>query len=147
MRYSQLCPAICYCLCRLTLLQAFYSTQRLSPINCPPEFQTTLYLPSNSGVKEPVVGAVESNSKAAKNSAALASLVRLMEVGKLDGHLQPVWKSNRLARQLGERSGVGFTHCWRGVGFTHGWKGVGFTHGWRGVGFTHGWRGIGFTHC
>jgi hypothetical protein len=44
----------------------------------------------------------DSNSKTAKNRAALMALTRLRAVGKIDDWLMPVWKSNRHSAQLGK---------------------------------------------
>ncbi|WIA14737.1 hypothetical protein OEZ85_003223 [Tetradesmus obliquus] len=80
------------------LLQAYYSTRKFA--GSPELFQTTIYLPSNSGILEPVTSGFLNNGKTSKNDAALAALRRLLELGKLDGWLQPSWGSSRRGRQL-----------------------------------------------
>jgi hypothetical protein len=51
---------------------------------------------------QPVTSHLLTNSSAAKNAAALAALRQLLQLGKLDGRLQPPWGSSRRGRQLGE---------------------------------------------
>ncbi|WIA38052.1 hypothetical protein OEZ86_001422 [Tetradesmus obliquus] len=65
--------------------QAFYRTVQL------PEGQhTTVYLPSSSGIQQPVATApCCSTAKASKNAAALQALRELRETGRLDDWLQP----------------------------------------------------------
>lgn len=72
--------------CRSKPPQAFYSTRQDYG-----SFHTTVYLPSSSGLKQPITSALPaSNSKASKNAAALEALRQLLAARKLDDYLQPV---------------------------------------------------------
>lgn len=83
--------------CRTMLLQAYYSTRA----DFGGVFQTTLYLPENSGISQPIAAQPQRNSKSSKNAAALEALKQLHAIGKLDDWLQPTWVSNRHSQQLG----------------------------------------------
>jgi hypothetical protein len=71
--------------CRSKPPQAFYRTVKM-----PEGFHTTVYLPSSSGINQPVNTAACCNTaKASKNAAALEALRQLWRAGRLDPWMQP----------------------------------------------------------
>eukprot|EP00775_Hariotina_reticulata_P010787 gene10787-10944_t len=79
-------------------LQAYYSTTQDPQSK---GFRSTIFLPSSSGLLEPITpGVAEQSRTAAKNRAALLALTRLRAEGKIDDCMMPVWKSNRHSAQL-----------------------------------------------
>lgn len=90
-------------LSRNDLLQAYYATKQLPKITpqANARFVTTVYLPSNSGILEPLIGPEKTSTGSAKRAAALEAIKKLYTIGKLDKHLQPSWKDPKHSAQLG----------------------------------------------
>lgn len=84
--------------CRNHLLQAFYKTRGGGTW-----WETTIYLPPNASSNSIVVGDPQTNSKAAKNAAALKAIKQLHAEKHMNAYLHPSWGSNRRAKQLGKR--------------------------------------------
>jgi len=84
-------------------------------------WQSSIYLPPNAYADSPIEGPYMTNSKAAKNAAALAAIRALYGAGRMNDCLHPSWVSPRYSKQLGEwgvlggggREGCGCVIRWR----------------------------------
>jgi hypothetical protein len=88
------------CCCRFFIPQAWYKTSGGQG-----SFQTTIYLPPDASEHSIVHGSYQSNSKSAKNAAALEAIHQLYREHRMTGELFPSWGSKRLAKQLGKSKG------------------------------------------
>eukprot|EP00878_Enallax_costatus_P003037 GHUV01003235.1.p1 GENE.GHUV01003235.1~~GHUV01003235.1.p1 ORF type:complete len:473 (+),score=137.64 GHUV01003235.1:72-1421(+) len=87
------------------LLQAYYSTKQTNLPRTPNRYATTVYLPSNSGILEPLTGPEKTSKGSAKSASALEAIRKLYDIAKLDSYLQPKWINARHGAQLGASGG------------------------------------------
>lgn len=71
-----------------SVLQAQYLTRSAGGV-----FVSTIFLPSNAGLGQRIVGGAASKRDTSRQLAALEALRQLLAAGQLDGHLQPTWSA------------------------------------------------------